>query len=64
MLAGAGIGVVPMFTLTDEVERGQLRVVLEQFEPRPLPMSVVYASRRHLSARLRVAVDFLVEQLG
>ena len=53
-----------MFTLTDEIERGRLRVVLEAFEPRPLPMSVVYASRRHVSARLRLAVDFLVAQFG
>lgn len=64
VLSGAGIGVVPMFTLTDQIERGQLRVILERFEPLPLPMNLVYASRRHMSAKLRLLVDFLVEQFS
>ena len=64
VLAGAGIGVVPMFTLAGELQRGDLVLVLEGFEPRPLPMSVVYASRRHVSAKIRLAIDFMVEAFG
>jgi DNA-binding transcriptional LysR family regulator len=64
VVAGAGIGVVPMFALTDQLERGEVRVVLEDFEPRALPMHIVYASRRHVPAKLRLAIEFLLESLA
>lgn len=62
--AGAGVGVVPLFTMTDQVERGEVQVILESFEPRSLPLHVVYASRRHMPAKLRLTIDFLIEQFG
>ena len=43
-MSGAGIGVVPMFALTDPLESAVVRAVLEDFEPRALPMHIVYAS--------------------
>ena len=46
VVAGAVIGVVPMFALTDPLESAVVRVVLEDFEPRALPMHIVYASAR------------------
>ena len=64
VVAGAGIGVVPMFALTDQLESGAVRVVLEDFEPRALPMHIVYASRRHVPAKLRLAIEFLLESLA
>ncbi len=64
VVAGAGIGVVPYFTLTDEVERGRVRVVLQQFEPKPLPMQLVYLSRRHMPARIRLVIEFLADSFG
>lgn len=62
--AGAGIGVVPMFTLTDELERGAVQLVLQDFEPQALPMHIVYASRRHVPAKLRLAIEHLLQTLG
>jgi DNA-binding transcriptional LysR family regulator len=35
-----------------------LKVILREFEPQPLPVYVVYPSRRHLSAKVRAFADF------
>jgi DNA-binding transcriptional LysR family regulator len=60
--AGAGIGVVPLFTMTGQVERGEVQLILERFEPRSLPMHLVYASRHHMPAKIRLTIDYLIEQ--
>lgn len=62
--AGAGIGVVPLFTLGDRTAHETVRILLEDFEPTPLPMNLVYPSRRYLSATMRAAIDFLMDALG
>lgn len=62
--AGAGIGVVPLFTMTGQVERGEVQVILERFEPRSLPMHLVYASRHHMPAKIRLTIEYLIEQAG
>ena len=62
--AGAGIGVVPLFTMTGQVERGEVQLILERFEPRSLPMHLVYASRHHMPAKIRLTIDYLIEQAG
>jgi DNA-binding transcriptional LysR family regulator len=41
------------------VGRGALQLVLQQFEARPMPLSLVYASRRNQSTRVRVVMDWL-----
>jgi hypothetical protein len=35
------------------------RIVLEAFEPKPLPIHTLYSSRRQLSAKVRVMIEFL-----
>ena len=39
-------------------------VVLQDYEPRPLPMNVVYASRQFIPARVRAMIDFLAQELA
>ncbi len=44
----------------DDLATGRLvPLLVEQVPPRELPIHVVYASRRHLSAKVRSFVDFL-----
>lgn len=64
VVSGAGIGVVPMFALSGQLERGEVQLVLQAFEPRPLPMHIVYASRRHVSAKVRLTIDHLLQSLA
>src|SRR5690606_13949135 len=43
------------------LESGQLREILTQWTPPPMPISVVYLHNRHLSPKVRVFVDWISE---
>ncbi len=57
---GAGIVLEPAFVVGPEVRAGRLVPLLQDFAPPPLPIYAVYPSRKHLSAKVRLFVDFLV----
>jgi DNA-binding transcriptional LysR family regulator len=61
-IAGLGIAVTPTWLFRDELERGLLKVVLHGFEPRRLPINIVYPSRRFLSAKVQALADFLAAE--
>ena len=42
----------------------RLEVCLSGFEKDPIALYAVYSSTRHLSANIRVFIDFLVEKFG
>ncbi len=51
----------PLFFVYDDVANGDLTVLLEAYEEPPRGIYAVYPHRRHLSAKVRAFVDFLVE---
>ena len=63
-LAGLGIAQMPAISATSFVDDGRLAVVLPQLEVPPLPVTLLYPSRRHLPRRVRVFMDWLVAQIG
>jgi len=61
VLGGAGIALLGTEVAGDDIEAGRLvPVLLDAAPPRELPIYAVYASRRHVSAKVRSFVDFLV----
>lgn len=60
-LAGAGIVWQPGFVLGEDVRAGRLVEVMPGYRMPPIDIQAIYASRRHLSAKIRVMVDFLVD---
>jgi LysR family transcriptional regulator, regulator for bpeEF and oprC len=63
--AGLGIAQLPLTRYVRELlEQGHLVQVLSQFDAGELPLYVMYPRNRHLSARLRVFVDWVVELYG
>src|SRR5437868_5882983 len=58
---GAGIVFEPAFIVGPDVRAGRLVPLLQDFEPAPVPIYAVYPSRKHLSAKVRLFVDFLLE---
>lgn len=58
---GAGIVFEPAFIVGPDVRAGKLVPLLQDYEPAPVPIYAVYPSRKHLSAKVRLFVDFLVE---
>jgi DNA-binding transcriptional LysR family regulator len=63
-IAGAGLAYLPTFIVHEAVADGRLEVCLSGFERDPIALYAVYPSTRHLSAKIRVFIDFLVEKLG
>ncbi len=61
---GAGIVFEPAFIVGPEVRAGRLVPLLQDFEPRATPIYAVYPSRKHLSAKVRLFVEFLVERFS
>ena len=61
---GAGIVFEPAFIVGPEVRAGRLVPLLQDFEPEPLPIYAVYPSRKHLSAKVRIFVDFLARSFA
>jgi LysR family transcriptional regulator for bpeEF and oprC len=59
--SGLGIGFLPSYVTYDQVRKGNLILILEEFIPDPLPISVVYPSRHHLSSAKRKLIDHLIE---
>jgi DNA-binding transcriptional LysR family regulator len=64
VINGAGIAVIPVWMFTDEISSGRVRIILDAFEPNALPIHAVYPSRRQVSAKVRVMIDFLAEAFG
>jgi len=60
---GAGLVRCLSYPLHEHLASGQLRRVLQAFEPPPLPVHVVYREGRNASMRVRSFVDFSVAAL-
>lgn len=60
-LAGMGVLQTPRFMADPHLESGALVQVLQDWSLEPNPIYIVYSPNRHLSARVRVFVEWLVE---
>jgi DNA-binding transcriptional LysR family regulator len=62
-LAGYGLIQVPLFGAGRHVKDGSLVQVLPQYEAQPMPVSLLYAHRRHLPLRVRAFMNWIDELL-
>ena len=60
-LAGSGIIWQPEFMVGEDIREGRLVPLLTDYHLPEIDVSAVYPSRRHVSAKVRVMVDFLVD---
>lgn len=61
LLAGLGVGWQPTFLIGEDLRDGRLVAVMPGFTLPDIDVMAVYPSRRHLSAKVRVMIDFLAE---
>lgn len=61
--AGLGIACVPEIAVREQLRRGTLVTVLDDFNQDSMVFHVLWPSSRHLSPKIRVFVDYIVEQL-
>ncbi|MDX5445907.1 MAG: LysR family transcriptional regulator [Zoogloeaceae bacterium] len=62
-VAGQGPGMFISYQVAAELARGELRVLLEDFELPPMPVHVVYPHARLLPARTRAFIDWITREL-
>lgn len=63
-LGGLGIIWQPTFLIGADLRAGRLQRVLPDYHLPDMDVLAVYPSRRHLSAKVRVMIDFLVRELA
>ena len=60
-LAGLGVAQMPQFQVAAHLATGRLELLLPDWHVDPLPIHVVYPQNRHLSAKVRVFVEWVAE---
>ena len=65
-LAAQGLGLARLadYHIADQIANGQLVTVLDSYQLDREPIYAVFASKRHLSARVRVFLEFVSERLA
>lgn len=63
-LAGLGMIQAPPTGLAPLIEQGRLVQILPQYQAESMPVSLLYAQRRHLSARVQAFMQWLSEVLA
>ncbi|MFT8345425.1 LysR family transcriptional regulator [Gluconobacter oxydans] len=58
-LAGLGLAQLPAYDVLPHIRRGELVDILPQWRAAPLPMTLLYPHRTHLSRRLEVFTEWL-----
>ncbi|GAB7526966.1 LysR family transcriptional regulator [Paraburkholderia sp. 2C] len=65
VLQGAAIALLGTEVVGDDIAAGRLvPLLVDLLPPRELPIHVMYASRRHVSAKVRSFVDFLADRFS
>ena len=63
-LAGLGLVQVPVNGVRERLAEGSLREVMPAYRAAPLPVTLLYADRRHAPLRLRVFMQWLAGLVG
>jgi DNA-binding transcriptional LysR family regulator len=61
---GCGIALLPTFIASSELRSGRLKAILTSYRAPELWVSALYPPTRHISMKVRVFIDFLVERFG
>ena len=59
------VGVTRLFyyQVAEAIDAGALQIVLDAFEPEPVPVNLVHASRGHMPLKMRCFLDFAAPRL-
>ncbi|WP_437300205.1 LysR family transcriptional regulator [Sorangium sp. So ce426] len=64
MLSGLGIGVAPTFIAGEDLAAGRLVPLMPRYALEEVGIHAVYPQGRHLSAKVRTFIDFVVSRFG
>ncbi|MFF7710896.1 LysR substrate-binding domain-containing protein [Pseudomonas sp. NPDC007930] len=63
-VAGLGIAWLPHYMAEAALARGELVALFSDWQLEPMPLYVAYGPNRHVSAKLRVFIEWVVEVVG
>jgi DNA-binding transcriptional LysR family regulator len=63
-VSGRGIALLPTFIASEDLRSGKLQNVLTKYRAPELSVYALYPPTRHLSVKVRVFIDFLVERFA
>ncbi|HLU01897.1 MAG TPA: LysR substrate-binding domain-containing protein, partial [Advenella sp.] len=63
-LAGLGVLWLPDYMSREHVATGQLVPLLQEWALDPMPMYIAYPPNRHVSAKLRVFIDWVAQLMA
>ena len=63
-LGGLGIALLPTFIVGNDLQSGRLQAVLTEHVPAERNLHALYLPNRHLSAKVRVFIDFLLARFA
>lgn len=64
VLGGLGVALLPTFIIGKDIQAGQLRAVLSGYIPVERHVYAMYLPTRHLPAKVRAFIDFLIARIG
>ena len=64
VLRGLGLALLPTFIIGQDLQSGRLRSALSQYIPVERHIYAVYLANRHVPAKVRAFIDFLLERFG
>lgn len=62
-IGGLGFGRFLCYQVMPALARGEIEIVLQDFEPAPVPLSLMFLENRLLSTRVRTFVDWMAQAL-
>lgn len=62
-IRGVGVARLLHYQVAEAVGRGELRIVLEAYEPAPVPVHVLHLSRGQMPLKMRAFLDFAAPRL-
>lgn len=63
-LAGLGVLWLPHYMAREPLARGELLALFEDWQLQPMPLYLAFPPNRHVSAKLRVFIDWIVELMA
>jgi DNA-binding transcriptional LysR family regulator len=63
-VGGRGIALLPTFIAGADLRAGRLRTILTAYKAPEIAICALYPETRHLSVKVRLFIDFLVERFG
>ena len=64
LVNGFGLSLIPLMYVRDDLMVGRLQTVLDDWAPNESTLYAIYPSRRHLVSKVRVFIDFLIDEFN